>query len=147
MLLIKRHGRLGRIAVHCQSSLTRPKIVQLVSRGFAVSSEAESTSKSSRGALDGVRILDLSRVLAGPYCTQILADYGADVIKIEDIERGDDTRHFKVDKEDAAWKDNVGPMSNYFAAINRNKRSMCLNLKHEEGRQVLYKLVKRADVL
>lgn len=100
-----------------------------------------------QGSLHGIKILDLSRVLAGPFCTQILADYGADVIKVEDTDRGDDTRHWKSKKEKGAWKPEAGPLSNYFAAINRNKRSICLNLKHEKGRDVLLRLIRESDVV
>ena len=109
--------------------------------------ESSTVTKESNGALKGVKILDLSRVLAGPLCTQILADYGAEVVKVEDLGRGDDTRYFSSKKEKGAWKPEVGPISNYFAAINRNKRSICLNLKHEKGRDALLKLVKDSDVL
>lgn len=101
----------------------------------------------SNGALAGVRILDLSRVLAAPFCTQILADYGAEVIKVEDVGKGDDTRYWRTKGEDAAWKPGTGPMSNYFAAVNRNKRSICLNLKHEDGKQAFLELAKHADVV
>ena len=109
---------------------------------------SSNAGEESNGALKGVKVLDLSRVLAAPLCTQILADYGADVIKVEDIGKGDDTRHFKSRKEKGAfWKEDIGPMSNYFAAINRNKRSICLDLKHEKGRDVLFRLVKDSDVI
>lgn len=88
--------------------------------------------------LEGVKILDLTRVLAGPYATMILADMGADVIKIEIPKTGDDSRAF-------------GPFlkgeSAYFMSINRNKRSMTLNLKTEEGKEILTKLIKKADVI
>ena len=98
--------------------------------------------------MKGVKVLDLSRVLAAPLGVQILADYGADVIKVEDIGKGDDTRHWKSKKEKGVfWKENIGPMSNYFAAINRNKRSICLDLKQEKGRDVLFRLVKDSDVV
>ncbi|MDQ7030279.1 MAG: CoA transferase [Ardenticatenia bacterium] len=90
-------------------------------------------------ALTGIRVLDLSRVLAGPFCTMLLADYGADVIKIEAPGRGDDTRHWGP-----PW---AGGESAYFLAVNRNKRSLTLNLKHERGRRILYELVTRSDVL
>jgi succinate---hydroxymethylglutarate CoA-transferase len=106
-----------------------------------------STAVENAGALAGVKIVDLSRVLAAPLCTQILGDYGADIIKIEDVARGDDTRYWKVKGEDAAWNEGIGPMSNYFAAVNRNKRSMRLDLKQEKGRNVFLQLVKTADVL
>ena len=59
----------------------------------------------------------------------------------------DDTRYWKVKGEEAAWKADSGPISNYFAAVNRNKRSVCLNLKHEKGRKVLLQLVKETDVV
>lgn len=90
------------------------------------------------GPLNGLKILDLTRVLAGPYCTMLLADLGADVIKVEMPVTGDDSRHF-------------GPYQNgesaYFMSLNRNKRSMTLNLKHEEGKKLLKELVKQVDVL
>ena len=91
------------------------------------------------GALDGLTVVDLTRVLSGPYCTMMLADMGARVIKVEQPGRGDDTR---------AW----GPPfqngeSAYFLSINRNKESVTLNLKHPEGRRVLDALIERADVL
>ncbi len=88
--------------------------------------------------LSGLRVLDLTRVLAGPYCTMVLADLGAEVIKVEVPGRGDDARHFGPF---------VGPESAYFMSLNRNKKSVALNLKHERGRQVFLKLVRRADVL
>ncbi|MCJ7623621.1 MAG: CoA transferase, partial [Anaerolineaceae bacterium] len=89
-------------------------------------------------ALGGLRILDLSRILLGPYATMILADLGADVIKIEMPLKGDDARHF-------------GPYVNdesiYFMSVNRNKRSMTLNLKMEAGKKLFLELVKKVDVL
>ncbi|MTI69057.1 MAG: CoA transferase [Firmicutes bacterium] len=89
-------------------------------------------------ALDGIKVLDLTRVLAGPYATMILGDLGADIIKIEIPKKGDDSRNF-------------GPYLNnesaYFMSINRNKRSMTLNLKEEKGKKILLELVKEADVI
>jgi len=89
--------------------------------------------------LDGVRVVDLTRILAGPYCTQALADAGADVVKVEAPGRGDDTR---------GW----GPPfaegeSVYFLSVNRGKRGVALDLKRPEGKQVLERLLDRADVL
>ena len=89
--------------------------------------------------LDGITVLDLTRVLSGPYCTMLLADMGARVIKVEQPGKGDDTR---------AW----GPPflegeSAYFLSINRNKESVTLDFKHAEGRAVLDRLIARADVL
>ncbi|KAJ0416296.1 CoA-transferase family III domain-containing protein [Aspergillus carlsbadensis] len=101
----------------------------------------------SKGPLHGLRILDLSRVLAAPFCTQILADYGADVIKVEETKKGDDTRQWRMRGEDQAWKQEAGPISNYFAAVNRNKRSVTLDLKHENGKDIFLKLARQADVL
>ena len=90
-------------------------------------------------ALSGVQVLDLTRALAGPYCTLMLGDYGADVIKIELPGRGDDTRHWGppyIDGESA-----------YFLSINRNKRSLTLNLKDPTGREVFMRLARNADVV
>ena len=90
------------------------------------------------GALEGLVILDLTRVLCGPYGTMWLGDMGADIIKIENPNGGDDTR---------SWGPRVGEESAYFAHINRNKRSITLNLKTEEGKAIFLKLVERADVV
>ena len=94
---------------------------------------------TQRGALDGVVVLDLTRVLSGPYCTMMLADLGARVIKIEQPGRGDDTR---------AWGPPfVGEETAYFLSINRNKESLTLDLKDARGRALLEQLIDRADVL
>ena len=89
--------------------------------------------------LDGIRVVDLSRVVSGPFCTMTLADMGADVIKIEEPGRGDESRAFGPPF--------LGGESPYFLSINRNKRSCTVNLKCEDGRAVLHRLVARADVL
>jgi len=86
--------------------------------------------------LDGVRVLDLSRVIAGPYCATLMADLGADVVKVERPGRGDDLR---------AWRGSG--MSATFAAINRNKRGMAVDLQHPEGSKLVFELARRADVL
>jgi crotonobetainyl-CoA:carnitine CoA-transferase CaiB-like acyl-CoA transferase len=89
--------------------------------------------------LDGLTVIDLTRVLSGPYCTMILADMGARVIKIEQPGRGDDTR---------AWGPPfLGNESAYFLSINRNKESLTLDLKQPAGRALLTRLLDRADVL
>jgi crotonobetainyl-CoA:carnitine CoA-transferase CaiB-like acyl-CoA transferase len=93
----------------------------------------------SRGALTGLRVVDLSRVLAGPLCTQMLADHGADVVKIEPPS-GDETRGLGP-PFDAAGQ------AAYFGAVNRGKRGMALDLSRPEGRAVLEALLKDADVL
>lgn len=90
--------------------------------------------------LEGVRVLDLTRILAGPYCTMLLGDLGADVIKIEIPGRGDDTRQWGPPFT-------AGGESAYFLAANRNKRSITLNLKSERGRSILKELIEQADVL
>ncbi|MBO1001920.1 CaiB/BaiF CoA transferase family protein [Pseudogracilibacillus auburnensis] len=88
-------------------------------------------------ALQGMKVIDLSQVLAGPYCTMVLGDMGADVTKVEKYPNGDDTR-------------SMGPYINeesyLYMMVNRNKRGMCLNLKSEDGIHILYKLIKEADV-
>lgn len=89
-------------------------------------------------ALEGLKVLDLSRVLAGPYATMILADMGADVLKIEMPVKGDDSR---------AFGPYVGGESSYFMSINRNKRSITMNLKNEESKNMFLELVKDADVV
>lgn len=90
-------------------------------------------------ALSDLRVLDLSRVLAGPYCTMLLADLGAEVIKVEDPAGGDDTRQWGP-----PW---AGGESAYYLAVNRNKKSITINLKHERGRALVRDLARRSDVL
>ena len=94
---------------------------------------------ASPGPLDGVTVLDLTRVLSGPYCTMMLADMGARVVKIEHPQRGDDTR---------AWGPPfVNGESGYFLSVNRNKESVTIDFKTAEGRRLLDALIDRADVL
>jgi formyl-CoA transferase len=97
-------------------------------------------SQVHKPLLEGVRVLDLSRVLAGPYCTMMLADLGAEVIKIEAPGLGDDTRHWGPPFT-------AGGESAYFLCVNRNKRSMTLNLKSDQGIQILKELIQLSDVL
>lgn len=99
------------------------------------------------GALTGVRVLDLSRVLAGPWSTQILADFGADVIKIEAPRVGDDTRAWGPPDlpREAGW-DGAGE-SAYYLSCNRNKRSVAVDLAHPDGAALVRDLATRADVL
>lgn len=89
--------------------------------------------------LDGVRILDMSQMLAGPYCTMLLADLGAEVIKIESPGEGDRIRQMGIYR--------IGGQSAYFLSINRNKKSVTLNLKSARGRELFYELVKKSDVV
>jgi CoA:oxalate CoA-transferase len=89
-------------------------------------------------ALNGVRVLDLSRVLAGPYCGMVLADLGAEVVKVEMPGTGDDSR---------AFGPFVGSESAYFMSLNRNKESITLNLKEEKGKEIFLQLVEKFDVV
>ena len=90
------------------------------------------------GPLQGIRVVDLTRVLAGPFCTQSLGDLGAEVLKIEPPDRGDETRHFPPF---------VAGESHYFLGINRNKKSLVVDLQDERGKEILRKLVAGADIL
>jgi crotonobetainyl-CoA:carnitine CoA-transferase CaiB-like acyl-CoA transferase len=89
--------------------------------------------------LEGIRILDLTRVLSGPYCTMLLGDLGAEVIKVERPGEGDDTRAFGPPFQ--------GDQAAYFLSINRNKKSITLDMKSERGKEVLWRLVNVSDVL
>src|SRR5690242_9620011 len=98
----------------------------------------EQSAVPAPGALDGIRVVDLSRYIAGPYCTMLLGDMGADVVKVEPPDRGENSRGF-------------GPFiegeSLYTMVFNRNKRSLTLNLRIDAGKQVLRELLAHADVL
>ncbi|KAG0367679.1 hypothetical protein BGZ54_003475 [Gamsiella multidivaricata] len=141
-----------------------PTLESLLSKTHQGSSKKSNTVSKDQepGPLDGYRILDLTRVLvitktarshslaanvAGPYCTQLLGDLGAEVIKIENPKGGDDTR---------AWgppfAENLDPSdpvreSAYFLGVNRNKKSITVNIRSKEGRQLIHDLVKKVDVL
>ena len=91
------------------------------------------------GALDGVRVLDLTRALAGPYCTLMLGDHGADVIKVEMPGSGDETREWAPPS--------VKGISAYYLSINRNKRSVTVDLKNPDGKRVLERLIEKCDVV
>ena len=91
-----------------------------------------------RRPLEGIRVLDLTQAYSGPFCTMNLADHGAEVIKIETPNGGDQTR---------AWGPLANDYSGYFAYINRNKKGMTLNLKSEEGKKIFTELLKTADVV
>jgi crotonobetainyl-CoA:carnitine CoA-transferase CaiB-like acyl-CoA transferase len=96
-----------------------------------------------KAPLEGVRVLDLSRVLAGPYATMVLADLGADVIKVEHPGRGDDTRHWGP----PFAGEGEARESAYFLSVNRNKRSIGVDLKSAEGLEVVKRLAAGADVV
>jgi len=94
---------------------------------------------SGKGALAGLKVVDLSRVLGGPFCTQMLGDHGADVIKVEPPQ-GDETRTWGPPYNDAG-------ISAYFSGTNRNKRSIAIDIRQDKGKEILLKLLKDADVL
>src|SRR5690606_22600989 len=96
------------------------------------------TVSMSEGPLAGLRVVDLTRVLAGPFCTMLLADLGAEVIKVETPPAGDPIRVQGGMRDGFSW---------YFAGFNRNKRSIALNLRTTEGMNILKDLLKSADVL
>src|SRR4051794_22313222 len=97
------------------------------------------SSTRRAGPLAGMRVLELAQIMAGPTGGLILADLGADVVKVEKLPGGDDTRAFGGPK--------VNGISAPFLMMNRNKRGIALNLKHEHGREILKRLVRDADVL
>ena len=104
------------------------------------------TTLPTAGALAGIQVLDLSRVLAGPWCTQILADLGADVVKVERPGVGDDTRHWGPPfLQDADGQDTT--QASYFTACNRNKRSVTIDMASEDGQQLIRQMALQADVL
>ncbi len=94
------------------------------------------------GALEGVRVIDLTQMLAGPFCTQLLADQGADVVKIEPI-GGEESRRAGPFRPE----DELRAFGGYFASVNRNKRSMALDLKNPRAVEIVLKLVDTADVV
>jgi crotonobetainyl-CoA:carnitine CoA-transferase CaiB-like acyl-CoA transferase len=96
----------------------------------------------SPGALEGLKVLDLTQMLAGPYCTQLLADQGAEVVKVEPPE-GDMTRAMGPYRAD----DSLRLWGGYFQSINRNKKSLCIDLKQPAAREIFLRLVERADVV
>ena len=102
--------------------------------------------KTTQGALPHIKVLDLSRVLAGPWCTQMLADLGADVVKVEKPGEGDDTRHWGPPfLQDADG--NPTQHATYFTACNRNKRSVTIDMAHPEGQALIRQMAAQSDVL
>ena len=101
---------------------------------------------STPSALDGIKVLDLSRVLAGPWCTQMLADLGADVVKVERPGLGDDTRQWGPPfLKDADGNDTT--QASYFTACNRNKRSVTIDMATPEGQQLIRQMAQQADIV
>jgi len=102
-----------------------------------------SAGATTGGALDGVRVVDLSHMLSGPYCTMLLADHGADVVKVEPVS-GDGARRFGPHPPGSPGRWGYG---GYFQSVNRGKRSVAVDLKQPEGRDVLRRMAASADVL
>jgi len=100
--------------------------------------KASVQKKKPRPPLAGIRVIDLTRVLAGPFCAMSLGDMGAEVIKIEEPGKGDDTR---------GWPPFAGGEATYFMSVNRSKKSLTLNMKAPEGQAILRRLIARADVV
>ncbi|KAL4922768.1 CoA-transferase family III domain-containing protein [Aspergillus aurantiobrunneus] len=132
-----------------QSNMLLPRLPLFKPNGISIRAlaTASTAKKNKKLPLAGLKVLDLSRVLAGPYCTQILGDLGADIIKIEHPVRGDDTR---------AWGPPYAPYidgregngeSAYYLSVNRNKRSLALSFASESGKNILHKLARNADIL
>lgn len=103
---------------------------------------ARTTAEKRGGTLEGIRVIDMTQILAGPFCTQMLADHGAEVIKVEPPQ-GDPSRKFGPYRAD----DHMQLIGGYHASTNRNKKSVVIDLKAEEGRALLRRLVRGADVL
>lgn len=100
--------------------------------------DRSSPGQESQFLLQGLKVLDASRVMSGPYATMLLGDYGADVIKVEDTQNGDETRQW--------YPPTIEGESAYYLSANRNKKDIALNLKTEKGLEIFYKLSKDADV-
>ena len=104
------------------------------------------TTNPNQGALPHIKVLDLSRVLAGPWCTQMLADLGADVVKVERPGAGDDTRHWGPPfLQDAQGQDTQ--QATYFTACNRNKRSVAIDMAQPQGQALIRQMALQSDVL
>jgi crotonobetainyl-CoA:carnitine CoA-transferase CaiB-like acyl-CoA transferase len=118
-------------------------VYNMKSKTGPVSSVGMAAIAQGKGTLAGIRVLDLTQALAGPFCTQILADHGADVVKIEPLVSGDMAR-----LSGPFHPDDIEHLeSGYFHSINRNKRSVTIDLKTEEGRDLLLRMVTKFDIL
>ncbi|OAV93917.1 hypothetical protein PTTG_12161 [Puccinia triticina 1-1 BBBD Race 1] len=132
------------------TSSSRLVLIARASLQRSYSTKRPSQRQPHESPLKGIKILDLSRILAGPSAAQLLGDLGADVIKIEEPDRGDDTRWLKTQYEQRQDPQVFKPsstLSNYFLSCNRNKKSLTLNLKKPDGVQILKKLIAQSDVL
>lgn len=145
--------KLTRLPRYCRKTtfpLPRQAILAASQRSrFSTSfpTQLNARTTGSHLPLHGLKILDLSRVLAGPFCTQLLADYGADVLKIEQPGSGDETRLWRTSGEGVFWKPEYPLMSLYYASINRNKRSCTINLKSKKGVEIVKQMIRESDVV
>jgi len=148
----------SRLATRCRLSRTsnRTQVVTFINGRRTYQSEpigcAIPYGPGIPPPLKGIKILDLTRVLAGPTATMLLADLGADVVKVEEVSKGDDTRSWYPPSAPTVSTAPIAaghqpPESAYFLAVNRNKRSMTVNFKTPEGLEIIRKLVKKSDVL
>ena len=126
------------VTSHTSNTTTVRNVRTLPAQPGDESVTSGSMPSPSRGPLDGLRVLDLTRVLVGPFATMLLGDLGAEVIKVERPGDGDETRHVEPMRDGE---------SHYFVAINRNKLGLAVDMKKPEGRQVLVDLVRQSDVL
>lgn len=99
----------------------------------------DAPSGAEEGPLGGIRVIDLTRILAGPFATMMLGDLGAEVIKVERPRHGDETRHWGPPFDHG--------VATYYLAVNRNKKSLTLDLKSPSGAEILWRLLEGADVL
>ncbi|KAL3427773.1 CoA-transferase family III [Phlyctema vagabunda] len=133
----------------CSRAVLRASLRPLRSNGACRRTFADISGNDGTLPLKGYKVLDMTRVLAGPYCTQILGDLGAEVIKIEHPTRGDDTRAWGppyAPYKEGSGKEGPGE-SAYFFAVNRNKKSVGLSFQHESGVNILHKLAAESDIL
>ncbi|PVV01397.1 hypothetical protein BB560_004183 [Smittium megazygosporum] len=141
-------------------SMVKVKCISIQPSQFRSHSTSAEKVELNEKPLAGYRVLDLSRVLAGPYCTMLLGDLGAEVIKIEHPERGDDTRAwgppyapYKIDISNSENPENslksvkYEGESAYFLCVNRNKKSVTVNIGSKEGQEIIIELAKKSDVL
>lgn len=139
-----------RSRVYVMKPIYTRQTLNYVCRSKLYSTKLPNPPVEDRLPLSGIRVCDLTRVLAGPYCTQILADQGAEVIKIEHPQRGDDTRAwgppFAKPLHSTKRANNPGE-SAYFLSVNRNKQSIGLSFAHPIGQQILHKIIASSDVL
>lgn len=129
----------GRRAVWSLAVRLQPTLSSSLSLRRRTQHSEAGSATNEKSALSGIKVLDLSRILAGPFCTMVLGDMGAEVIKVEKPGDGDDARAWGP-----PW---VGNESCYFLSVNRNKKSIAVNIKSKEGAQIIKELATKCDVL